>query len=55
MFAPLRRPPCLIMSVAVSYTFMNEIGPLATPPVVPTVDPTGLNLENENPVPPPDF
>ncbi|MBA7675283.1 hypothetical protein ES703_83513 [subsurface metagenome] len=53
MFAPRRIPPCLITSVAVSKARMKETGPLATPPVEPTLSCSGLNLEKENPVPPP--
>ncbi len=53
MFAPLRVPPCLTVSVEMSYTFMNETGPLETPAVDITVSFAGRMLENENPVPPP--
>ena len=35
--------------------FMKEMGPDATPPVVPTLLLFGLNRANENPVPPPDL
>ena len=31
MFAPRRVPPCLMVSVAMSKTLMNEIGPLEIP------------------------
>ncbi|KYC53146.1 MAG: hypothetical protein AMQ74_00478 [Candidatus Methanofastidiosum methylothiophilum] len=53
IFAPLLVPPCLIVSVAVSKTVMNETGPLEIPLVVRTTSFFGLSLENENPVPPP--
>ncbi|MBA7706060.1 hypothetical protein ES703_114905 [subsurface metagenome] len=53
MFAPRRIPPCLMTSVAVSKARMKETGPLATPPVEPTLSVSGLSLEKENPVPPP--
>ena len=33
MLAPRRVPPCLMVSVAMSNTRMNETGPLATPMV----------------------
>ena len=53
MFAPRRRPPCLITSVAVSKMRMKETGPLATPPVARTTSSLGRSREKENPVPPP--
>ena len=37
MLAPRRVPPCLTCSVAVLNIFINETGPEATPPVVPTM------------------
>jgi hypothetical protein len=40
-------------SVAVSKARIKETGPLATPPVEPTLSFSGLSLEKENPVPPP--
>jgi hypothetical protein len=55
MFAPRRVPPCLIDSVAASYTRMNETGPLAMPPVLATMSPAGRRRLNANPVPPPDW
>ncbi len=55
IFAPLRRPPCLTASVAVSKTRMNETGPLAAPMVPLTMSPRGRRRLNENPVPPPDL
>ena len=54
MFAPRRVPPCFTTSVEASYSFMNETGPDATPIVERTTSFLGRNLENENPVPPPD-
>ncbi len=53
MFAPRRRPPCLIASVLWSNTLMKETGPLATPPVDFTTSPAGRRWEKEKPVPPP--
>ncbi len=53
MFAPRRVPPCLITSVAILKTRMNETGPLAAPLVVRTASSLGRNLLNEKPVPPP--
>ena len=53
MFAPRRVPPCFTASVEASYSFMNEIGPLATPVVERTIDPFARRRENEKPVPPP--
>ena len=55
MLAPRRVPPCLTCSVAVLKTFMNDTGPEAMPPVVPTRLLAGLKREKENPVPPPDL
>ncbi len=55
MFAPLRVPPCLTVSVAMSKTLMKETGPLETPWVDPTTSFLGLILEKEKPVPPPLF
>ncbi len=55
MFAPRRVPPCLTASVAWLNTRMNDTGPLLTPCVERTSSPDGRNLENENPVPPPDL
>ena len=55
MLAPRRRPPCLITSVAVSNTRMNEMGPEAMPWVERTMSPLGRTRENEKPVPPPDW
>ncbi|MBA7591545.1 hypothetical protein ES708_33704 [subsurface metagenome] len=40
-------------SVAVSKARIKETGPLAIPPVEPTLSFSGLSRENENPVPPP--
>ena len=53
MFAPRRRPPCLITSVAVSKMRIKETGPLATPPVACTTSSFGRSREKEKPVPPP--
>ncbi|MBA7646000.1 hypothetical protein ES703_53761 [subsurface metagenome] len=53
MFAPRRIPPCLMTSVAISKARIKETGPLATPPVEPTLSFSGLKREKENPVPPP--
>ena len=53
MFAPRRRPPSLMFSVAQSNTRMNETGPDASPPVEPTTSPRGRRCEKEKPVPPP--
>ncbi len=39
MLAPRRVPPCFTASVRASYSFMNEIGPLATPVVERTIEP----------------
>ncbi len=55
IFAPRRVPPCLTASVAMLKTRIKLIGPLATPPVVRTVDPDGRSREKEKPVPPPDL
>src|SRR3989442_7227329 len=53
ILAPRRVPPCLMCSVDWLYTFMNDTGPDATPPVHRTTSSLGRNRENENPVPPP--
>ena len=53
MLAPLRRPPCFITSVAVSYILAKDMGPEAMPPVVLTTSRFGRRREKENPVPPP--
>ena len=53
MLAPLRRPPCFITSVAVSYILAKDMAPEATPPVVLTTSRFGRRCEKENPVPPP--
>ena len=53
MFAPRRRPPCLITEVAASKTPRKETGPEATPGLVFTASPPGRSRENEKPVPPP--
>ena len=53
MFAPRRVPPCLITSVAMLKTRMNDTGPLAAPPVVRTASSLGRSLLKEKPVPPP--
>ena len=53
MFAPRLVPPCLMVSVAVLKTSMNEIGPLDTPAVLLTESLAGRSLEKLNPVPPP--
>ena len=53
MFAPRRRPPCLITSVAALKTRMNETGPEATPSVDCTGEPSGRICEKLYPVPPP--
>ncbi len=55
MFAPRLVPPCFTASVAWLKTFIKEMGPEATPPVVRTTSFLGLNLEKEKPVPPPDL
>ena len=55
MFAPRRRPPCLITEVAASKTPRNETGPEATPGLDLTESPAGRRRENEKPVPPPDW
>src|SRR3990172_1873291 len=55
MFAPLLVPPCFIASVAALKTLMKETGPLASPPVEPTMSFKGLNRLKEKPVPPPDW
>jgi len=55
MFAPRLVPPCLIVSVAESNTFMNEMGPEETPLVDCTMSFFGRIREKENPVPPPDL
>lgn len=51
MFAPRRRPPCLMFSVAQSKIRMNDTGPDASPPVEPTTSPRGRSREKEKPVP----
>jgi len=48
MFAPRRRPPCLICSVAASKICMKLTGPDATPLVFLTTSPSGRRFENEN-------
>ncbi|MBA1340841.1 MAG: hypothetical protein C5S40_01755 [ANME-2 cluster archaeon] len=53
ILAPLRRPPCLMAWVAASNTFINDTGPLAIPPVLPTISPCGRSLLKLKPVPPP--
>ena len=53
ILAPRLAPPCFMTSVAVLYIFIKETGPLAMPPVEWTTSDLGLNLEKENPVPPP--
>ncbi len=53
MLAPRRVPPCLMVSVAASYTLMNEMGPLEMPWVERTQSFLGRRREKENPVPPP--
>ena len=53
MFAPLRVPPCLTTSVAVSKALIKETGPLAIPPVEPTTSPAGRSRLKLKPVPPP--
>ena len=53
ILAPRRMPPCLITSVAVSKARIKDTGPLATPPVEPTLSFLGLIREKEKPVPPP--
>ena len=55
MLAPRRVPPCLIISVAVSKTFMKLMGPEETPLVECTRSFFGRIRENEKPVPPPDL
>ncbi len=55
MLAPRRVPPCLTCSVAVLKIFINETGPEAIPPVVPTLLSLGRRREKEKPVPPPDL
>jgi len=55
MFAPRRVPPCLIVSVAMSKTFIKDIGPLEIPVVDLTTSFFGRRLEKEKPVPPPDL
>ncbi len=55
MLAPLLHPPCFMASVAALKTRMKETGPLATPPVEPTMSPSGLRELKEKPVPPPDW
>ena len=55
MFAPLLVPPCLIASVAALNTCIKDTGPEDTPFVDFTLSLDGLNLEKENPVPPPDL
>ncbi len=54
MFAPRRVPPCLMVSVATSKTFMKETGPLATPMVERTRSFFGRRRLKAKPVPPPD-
>ena len=53
MLAPRRVPPCLMVSVAASKTFMNDSGPDETPAVDSTTSFLGRTRENEKPVPPP--
>jgi hypothetical protein len=53
MFAPRLVPPCLMTSVAMLKTRMNETGPLATPIVDATMSSFGRRREKEKPVPPP--
>ena len=53
IFAPRRRPPCLITSVAALKTRMKEIGPDATPSVDCTGEPSARMCEKLYPVPPP--
>ena len=53
MLAPLRVPPCLMVSVAALNTVMKEMGPLLTPLVDSTTSSRGRMRENEKPVPPP--
>ena len=55
MFAPLLVPPCLTASVAALNTSIKLTGPDETPIVERTTSFFGLNLEKENPVPPPDL
>lgn len=52
MLAPRLVPPCLMMSVALLNTSMNETGPLATPLVLRTMSFLGRRWLKENPVPP---
>ncbi len=49
ILAPRRVPPCLTCSVAVLKIFINETGPEATPPVVPTMLFFGRNGKMQNP------
>ena len=51
MFAPRRVPPCFTDSVAPLKTSMKLTGPLATPPVEPTMSPPGRRRENAKPGP----
>ena len=51
MLAPRRLPPCLTASVAISKTFMNEIGPDAVPPVEATMSPGGPEAGEREPGP----
>ncbi len=53
MLAPRRVPPCFTASVDASYSFMKEMGPLATPVVERTIAPLPRRREKLNPVPPP--
>ena len=53
MLAPRRVPPCFTASVLASYSFMKEMGPLATPVVERTIEPFARSLEKPKPVPPP--
>ncbi len=53
MLAPRRVPPCLIVSVAASNTFMKDSGPEETPLVERTTSLAGRTREKEKPVPPP--
>ena len=53
MLAPRRVPPCLIVSVAASKTFMKESGPEEIPLVERTTSLAGRMREKAKPVPPP--
>ena len=55
MLAPRRVPPCLMVSVAMSNTRMNDTGPLATPMVDLTRSFLGRRRLKAKPVPPPDL